>query len=209
MRRYSGCGICINNSTTVTGLPGADCFVVEDQWIIEVVRVDDGNEATQINMPRLKFSAMFGANFTKFTFLKSIIQKNINAGNIEWFEGFRRMVVSAVKQQQGIVSDEEMLESNAPSTSEQVGLEIDNSMAGGLFGQLSIHGGAVLLTAGVVCHILLMLFMFVVVMEVKRSQQMSETMLEDLKLLRLEHGKLLELLLTGTKECTKMEFQKD
>lgn len=207
LRRYPGCGICITNSTTVEGLPGADCFVVEDQWVIEVVRFD-GNGATRINKPRLKFSAMFGANFSKFTFLKSIIQKNINAGNIEWFEGFTRVVVSAVKQQQDNVSDQETLVSDTPSKPEQVGLEGDRSMAG-LFSQLPVRGGAVLLMAGVVCQIFLMLFLFVVVIGVRRSQQNSEAMLEDLKLLRLEHGKLLELLATGVKECAKLEVQTD
>jgi hypothetical protein len=175
---------------------------VEDQWVIEVVRVD-GNGATSCSNPRLKLSAKFGANFTKYTFLKGIIQKNINAGNIEWFEGYRRMVVSAVKQQQDNVSDMETLESDTPSKSEKVGLDNGRSMAD-LFGQLPIQGGTVLLIAGGACQILLLLFLLVVVIEMRRSQQISEAMLEDLKLLRLEHGKLLELLVTGTKECTKL-----
>jgi VAD1 Analog of StAR-related lipid transfer domain len=204
LRRYPGCGICITNSTTVEGLPGADCFVVEDQWVIEVVR----EGATSSNKPSLKFSTKFGANFTKYTFLKGIIQKNINAGNIEWFEGYRRMVVTAVKLQQENVSDMKTLESDTASKSAQVGLENSRSMAN-LFGQLPIQGGTVLLIAGVVCQILLLLLLLVVVIEVRRSQQNSMAILEDLKLLRLEHGKLLEFLVTGTKECTKFEVQTD
>lgn len=187
LHRYPGCGICITNSTTVEGLPGADCFVVEDQWLIEAVQ--QGDKANSNSNPRVTFSAKFGANFTKRTFLKSIIQKNIKSGNKEWYDGYKKMLQSALKDnlQAGAISEAAPDDILARS-------EDDSRQEANLLQGLPVDGRLVAV-ALFTSQVLLLLFLVLVLFQLRASQHTTETVLNEMKLLRIEHGQVLGLLL--------------
>ncbi|CAB9521515.1 GRAM domain containing [Seminavis robusta] len=198
MFRYPGCGICISSSTNVEGLPGADCFVVEDWWIIEVSK--PGNDRSGVT-----FSAKFGSKFTKYTFLKGVIQKNIKSGNIDWFRGYEKMVHAAVKEHSSSGDDSASVPDkdaavasiNLSPTSEEDGTTFGDTFQN-LIGN---KGGVVLLVVVVVAsQLLVSVVFFLLVMDMRRSQKTSETLLEEMKLLRLEHGQMLEVLVKQGRE---------
>lgn len=82
-QRFGSHGICVQNTTRIQGVPGADCFRVEDRWIIE--RVSESS---------VKLAVSFQLVFHKRTIFKPIIQKNSKAETKKWFAGFSRYLVS-------------------------------------------------------------------------------------------------------------------
>lgn len=183
LQRFPGCGLCLTNATTVEGIPSSDCFVVMDHWIVESCDNTDANAA------RITLSANFGANFTKRTFLKGIIQKNIRSATKEWFAGYKNMVQVAMQNQpnSGVTGSTTSIADDSSSKSNPIdgaGLRIVSNMR--LF-----------LVLAVVAQILLLLCLLLVVQELRSSQHTSEGLLEEMKHLRLEHGQILNLLLTA------------
>jgi hypothetical protein len=80
-------GATLQNVTNVQGVPGADCFRVEDLWIVESV----GDNSVQL-------SVYFQIVFSKRTMFKPIIQKNAKAETKKWFQGYTKFLKSALQE---------------------------------------------------------------------------------------------------------------
>lgn len=105
-QRFGALGATLQNITNVEGVPGAECFRVEDRWVIESV----GDTS-------IKLSVYFQIPFSKRTMFKSIIQKNIKAETKKWFHGYVKFLHHALqeddkKEDRGLSS-----RSNAPPSS--------------------------------------------------------------------------------------------
>lgn len=85
-QRYGTSGICIQNTTMVQGVPGADCFRMEDRWIVEY-----------ISKSSVTITVSFQLIFSKRTMFKSIIQKNSKAETKKWFSGYAKFLVRALR----------------------------------------------------------------------------------------------------------------
>lgn len=189
LRRFPGLGICIDCSTTVEGLPASDCFYVGEFWIIEAV----GNG-------RVRLSARFGANFVKRHFLRSIITKNVQKGNGEWFDGYKRFLQSASLP---VGNEEEAPSSDGLSVEMEevpdVTKEAGSSGSSDPFQQLPLNG-KMLFLAMMTFQIALLLLLVFIVRELRVSHEMTENLMQEMTHLRLEHGKILDLLLEGQKQ---------
>lgn len=86
-QRFGAMGATLQNITMVQGVPGADCFRVEDRWIVE--SVDDSS---------VKLSVYFQVVFTKRTMFKPIIQKNVKAETKKWFHGYAKFLRHALHE---------------------------------------------------------------------------------------------------------------
>ena len=76
-QRFGTLGATLQNTTNVQGVPGADCFTVEDRWIVE-----------SISDSAVRFTVYFQINFSKRTMIKPLIQKNIKMETKKWFQGY-------------------------------------------------------------------------------------------------------------------------
>jgi hypothetical protein len=84
-RRFGDVGMTMQNSTAIEGVPAADCFRVEDRWIIE-----KGSDST------VTIFVSFRLNFIKRTMFKPVIQKNTRQETRNWFRGFAIFVQAAL-----------------------------------------------------------------------------------------------------------------
>ena len=106
-------GICWENTTTVEGIPAADCFRIEDRWVFEPIPAinsdpsDSRNMATEMPQPSaIKLTVTFRIVFFKRTMLKSLIQKNVRQENRNWVHGYVAMVEKVLAKQSKAVVDE-------------------------------------------------------------------------------------------------------
>eukprot|EP00934_Nitzschia_sp_Nitz4_P001090 Nitzschia sp. Nitz4//scaffold43_size134323//78333//80146//NITZ4_003307-RA/size134323-augustus-gene-0.223-mRNA-1//1//CDS//3329551972//1090//frame0 len=90
LQRFGTLGAVLQNQTTVHGVPGADCFRMEDRWIIE--RVSD----TTIHL-----SVTFQIVFFKRTLFKPVIQKNTRSETKKWFKNYTKFVLRALAEEEG------------------------------------------------------------------------------------------------------------
>jgi len=92
LRRYPGIGLALENKTFVEGLPGADCFYIQDLWLLEPQKQPDGRncEATT------KLSVHFDVIFHKRSIFKNIIQKSVRKETKQWIAGYVDMVQSVL-----------------------------------------------------------------------------------------------------------------
>ena len=93
LKRYGDYGITIENNINVEGIPSADCFSVHDFWKIAA----DGTD-------HIVVSVRFAPRFTKRTFLRGMIEKNIKKESKAWFVEYTKMVHAALED--GAVIDE-------------------------------------------------------------------------------------------------------
>jgi hypothetical protein len=84
-RRFGDLGMTVENSTVIEGVPAADCFRVEDRWIIE-----KDSDSTLTMLVSLRF------NFIKRTMFKPVIMKNARTETRNWFRGFAKFVQAAL-----------------------------------------------------------------------------------------------------------------
>ena len=188
LQRFPGLGLCLTNSTTVEGVPSSDCFAVMDHWLVEVDNSGGGPS-------RVTLSAKFGTNFTKRTFLKSIIQKDVRSATKEWFSGYKSVVQAATMEQPAIGATQ--APASIPTTFD--GASFDNKQVDGSTLQVSATSRMFLLLV-VSAQIVLLLCLLLVLRELRASQQTSEILLEEMKHLRMEHGQVLDLLLANQRE---------
>lgn len=87
--RYGTYAVVIRNTTTVEGIPMADCFQVHDLWILKPDKSVDGHSLT--------LTVSFQVDFLKRTMFKSLIQKNIQAETKKWFQGYVEMLRVALE----------------------------------------------------------------------------------------------------------------
>ena len=85
-QQYGQYGICVRNATRVHGVPGADCFRLEDRWIVE--RTSESS---------VTLTVTFQLVFHKRTMFKPIIQKNSRAETKKWFAGFSNYLQNALE----------------------------------------------------------------------------------------------------------------
>jgi hypothetical protein len=98
LARFGECGIILDNTTLVEGIPMADCFKVIDHWIVESdVDRDGGNEAAE-SCSSLTITVTFQIVFTKRTMFKSLIQKNIKSETKKWFRGYVEMLQRTLQE---------------------------------------------------------------------------------------------------------------
>lgn len=90
-QRFGQYGICVENTTKIQGVPGADCFRVEDRWILE-------SSSTSSEEPTVTLSVSFQLVFHKRTMFKPIIQKNSKAETKKWFAGFVKYMNDAIRE---------------------------------------------------------------------------------------------------------------
>ena len=91
-------GIVLENVTIVEGIPAADCFRVQDQWIVELpnneiavaTTPDEGTKS--LPKPCLQFSVSFQIHFLKRTMLKPLIQKTIRQEAKQWYQSYVKMI---------------------------------------------------------------------------------------------------------------------
>mmetsp|Transcript_10557 Transcript_10557/g.23387 ORF Transcript_10557/g.23387 Transcript_10557/m.23387 type:complete len:773 (+) Transcript_10557:223-2541(+) len=87
LRRYAGIGMALENKTFVEGLPGADCFYIQDFWLLEPA----GPESNET-----KLSVQFDVIFHKRSLFKNIIQKSVRKETKQWIAGYLDMVQSVL-----------------------------------------------------------------------------------------------------------------
>jgi len=172
--RHPGCGLCLTSSTSVEGVPAADCFTVKDHWVVET------NSSNGVIL-----SIKFGADFHKRTILKSVIVKNIRSSTKEWFQGYESMVQEAVKDQPGTTAKPAVAAS-----------EIDSSAENHKAGEFSLVGGPkILVVALALSQLATLLFLLFILQELRTSQQTSNNLLREIVHLRIEQGQVLNLLM--------------
>ncbi len=93
----------IDTSTKLDGVPYSDCFVVEEQWILEPIDNDN-----------LHLSIRFNINFTKATIMKKIIIKQTKQEVKHWYHLYLKYILSSDEEENDITStsileDEEQL----------------------------------------------------------------------------------------------------
>lgn len=88
-QRFGTLGATLQNATFIQGVPGAECFRVEDRWVIESI---DDNEGS------VRISVYFQIVFSKRTIFKSIIQKNVKAETKKWFVGYAKFLRRALHE---------------------------------------------------------------------------------------------------------------
>jgi hypothetical protein len=113
LQRCGNLGMCWENTTSVEGIPAADCFRVEDRWVFEAVEVsdptlenggDDGggfdsSRRSPLSSYHIKLTVTFRIIFFKRTMLRSLIQKNVKQENRNWVKGYVSMVQQALEAQ--------------------------------------------------------------------------------------------------------------
>jgi hypothetical protein len=90
-QRFGSHGMTLGNSTVVEGIPAADCFRIEDVWIIQ---------RDPTSSCRLVLTVSFRMVFTKRTMLKSLIQRNIRQETKNWFKGYTTMLQQVLASSQ-------------------------------------------------------------------------------------------------------------
>lgn len=86
-QRFGALGATLQNITIVNGVPGADCFRVEDRWTVESLRENT-----------IQLTVTFQIVFTKRTMFKPIIQKNVTAETKKWFYGYAKFLRQALQE---------------------------------------------------------------------------------------------------------------
>ena len=81
LRKFPGIGLALENKTVIEGIPGADCFHIQDIWLLEFV-----------NESESRLSVHFDIIFQKRSMFKSIIQKNVRKETKQWIAGYVDMV---------------------------------------------------------------------------------------------------------------------
>ena len=89
-QRFGTLGATLQNTTNVQGVPGADCFTVEDRWIVEALSDNT-----------VRFMVTFQINFSKRTMIKPLIQKNIKMETKKWFQGYVTFLQRALQEDSG------------------------------------------------------------------------------------------------------------
>lgn len=85
LRRFGEYGTCIESSSTIDGIPSADCFTVEDQWILE----PNGEKG-------ITLSVRFDVRFTKRSLLKKMIQNSTRLETNAWHKGYAEMLQTSL-----------------------------------------------------------------------------------------------------------------
>jgi len=83
-QRFGKLGAILLNTTTIHGVPGADCFKIEDRWVVESMT----DTTTTSSSSKVVFTVSFQVNFSKRTMMKPLIQKNIKIETKKWFQGY-------------------------------------------------------------------------------------------------------------------------
>jgi hypothetical protein len=86
-QRFGALGATLQNITVVQGVPGAECFRVEDRWIVE-----------NIGDSSVRLSVYFQIVFSKRTMFKPIIQKNVKTETKKWFQGYAKFLKHALQE---------------------------------------------------------------------------------------------------------------
>lgn len=84
LKKYGGYGMVLHTITKVDDVPKADCFVIEDQIVVES------------NGDSVILSARCGIRFVKRTIFKTIIQFNAKNGITKWLGGYGDFVSDVV-----------------------------------------------------------------------------------------------------------------
>jgi hypothetical protein len=87
-QRFGTLGVTLQNITNIQGVPGADCFKVEDRWVVEALSDNS-----------VRFSVYFQITFFKRTMIKPLIQKNIKAETKKWFQGYVTFIKRALHKE--------------------------------------------------------------------------------------------------------------
>ena len=87
LRKFEGIGMALENRTFVEGIPAADCFFVQDLWLLEVT-----------NESQLQLSVRYDVKFKKRSIFRNIIQKSVRKETKEWIAGYVDMVQAALRQ---------------------------------------------------------------------------------------------------------------
>ena len=110
LKRYHHFGLYMENTTVVEGVPSADAFYVQDNWIVEAVNEDE-----------VVLTVRFGTRFTKRALFKGLIEKNILKETTDWFKGYADMVqkASVTKREETRISvvQRQPIQQPAPSQS--------------------------------------------------------------------------------------------
>lgn len=87
LKRFGDLGISIENTTVVEGIPSADAFFVQDQWLVESTGENE-----------VKLTTRFGTRFTKRALFRGLIEKNILKETTDWFIGYSEMIGEALQE---------------------------------------------------------------------------------------------------------------
>jgi hypothetical protein len=96
--KYGSCGIRIKTDTTVEKVPYCDCFVVQDEWLLEntstssVIDGEVDNEGIGIQL-----TVRFRVNFVKSTMFKKVIANQTKEEVCNWYISYLEMVQSILR----------------------------------------------------------------------------------------------------------------
>ncbi|KAL7567041.1 hypothetical protein ACA910_019964 [Epithemia clementina (nom. ined.)] len=107
LRKFPGLGMVLENRTYVEGIPGADCFYVQDMWLLE---------AANDKKRQVQLSVNFDVKFKKRSIFRSIIQKSVRKETKEWIAGYVDMVQGALRKD-GDKEDASQKIQNQPTSS--------------------------------------------------------------------------------------------
>ncbi len=79
-------GIVLSSSTKFEGVPYSDCFLVEDQWIIEPINSVNDHNNHDSSKNGCYISIRFKVNFIKSTIMKKVIYRQTKQEMKDWFE---------------------------------------------------------------------------------------------------------------------------
>mmetsp|Transcript_6171 Transcript_6171/g.13566 ORF Transcript_6171/g.13566 Transcript_6171/m.13566 type:complete len:784 (-) Transcript_6171:863-3214(-) len=91
-RRFGSHGMSIETRTEVKDIPMTDCFHVDDQLLVEPT--PDGG---------VSLTGRFEIRFIKRTMFRSIIANTTNGEFVSWFQGYKLMLIEALKGREGSV----------------------------------------------------------------------------------------------------------
>ena len=81
-------GILLENTTNIEGIPSADCFHVQDRWVVE-----ETSGATIV------VTSSFDVVFGKYSIFRGIIDTNVRKETSDWWLGYMAYVQNALGHQ--------------------------------------------------------------------------------------------------------------
>ncbi len=176
-KRFGTLGATLENVTIVNGVPGADCFRVEDRWSIE-----------SLSESSVQLTVTFQIVFSKRTMFKPIIQKNVKIETKKWFQGYAKFLRHALHEDDK--KDGVPLLSLDSDMEPLVGMEQAHAVSG-------LHSPTVAIAVG------LFLVFSVLLLQLFFLQKSVFVLQDELVLMRAEQQVLASMLnsMTNSKKC--------
>lgn len=122
-----GC-MALDSKSFVEGVPGADCFYVQDLWVFEPIPFK--NQMDEKQPKSIKLSIHYDVVFKKRSLLRSIILRSVKKEKKEWIAEYMDMVLSVLAARaQEENGEQQQLEAKQPRLGSHPSSSLDDHVA--------------------------------------------------------------------------------